>query len=169
MSNTLPESFAAIVTPAVDSPTSTTPREEPGRVENTVARGFDTSLIKKYPRSNRKVSINYGTYSLMTDEESMEITQSIHISPAGIEFQSTTNFQEGTLLRILVNIPDYWQRKRRFVEYRRIDQPDRFSILAKVVRSEDVGRRGKKKMVTVQTVSIDETDELVLKSYLQEG
>jgi hypothetical protein len=32
-----------------------------------------------------------------------------------------------------------------------------------------VGRRGKKKIVTVQTVNIDETDELVLKSYLQEG
>ena len=57
----------------------------------------------------------------------------------------------------------------RFVQYRRIDQPARFPILAKVVGVEDVGRRGKKKIVTVQTVSIDETDELVLKSFLQEG
>jgi len=137
--------------------------------EAIVHNVFDSSLIKNYPRSNRKVNINYGTYSLMANEDSMEATQSIHISPAGIEFQSTVNYQEGTLLRILVNIPDYWQRKRKFVEYRRVDQPNRFSILAKVIRTEDVGRRGKKKMVTVQTVSIDETDELVLKSYLQEG
>lgn len=141
----------------------------PSTEESSMIRGFDTSLIKKYPRSNRKVSINYGTYNLMADEHTMDATQSIHISPAGIEFQSVKAFTEGTLLRILVNIPDYWQRKRKFVEYRRIDQPARFSILAKVVRSEDVGRRGKKKMVTVQTVSIDETDELVLKSFLQEG
>lgn len=148
---------------------STSVTDEAPKTDENLVRGFDTSLIKKYPRSNRKVSINYGAYSLMTDEDSMDATQSIHISPAGIEFQSAKAFQEGTLLRILVNIPDYWQRKRRFVEYRRIDQPARFSILAKVVRSEDLGRRGKKKMVTVQTVSIDETDEMVLKSFLQEG
>lgn len=145
------------------------PTEATPRAEENFARGFDTTLIKKYPRSNRKVSIAFGAYSLMTDEEAMEAAQSTHISPAGIEFQSAQAFTEGTLLRILVNIPDYWQRKRKFVEYRRIDQPARFSILAKVVRTEDIGRRGKKKMVTVQTVSIDETDELVLKSFLQEG
>jgi hypothetical protein len=93
----------------------------------------------------------------------------MHISPHGIEFQTTTAFAPGTLLRIHLDIPDYWQRKLRFVQYRRIDQPARFPILAKVVNVEDIGRRGKKKIVTVQTVSIDETDELVLKSYLQEG
>ncbi|MCX6117318.1 MAG: hypothetical protein NT027_07240 [Proteobacteria bacterium] len=134
-----------------------------------VSRRFDSSLIKNYPRSNRKVQINFGAYSLSSDEKLMEAAQSVHISPAGIEFQSQQAFTEGTLLRIHVNIPDYWQRKTKFVEYRRIDQPARFSILAKVIQTQDVGKRGKKKMVTVQTVSIDETDELVLKSFLQEG
>lgn len=132
-------------------------------------KGFDSTAIKKYPRSNRKVHINFGAYSLLSNDDSMEATQSIHISPGGIEFQSQQPLPEGTLLKIHVNIPNYWQRKRRFVEYRRVDQPERFSILAKVVHSEDIGRRGKKKLVTVQTVSIDETDEMVLKSYLQEG
>ncbi|MCX6125283.1 MAG: hypothetical protein NTV34_11150 [Proteobacteria bacterium] len=141
----------------------------PIKSEEVVFRGFDSSLIKDYPRSNRKVSINYGTYGLMSAQGKMDATQSIHISPAGIEFQSVKAFAEGTLLRIMVNIPDYWKRKRKFVEYHRIDQPATFSILAKVVRSEDIGRRGKKKMVTVQTVIIDATDEMVLKSFLQEG
>ena len=130
---------------------------------------FDASLIKKYPRSSRKVSMRYGTYSISSDESALEATQSMHISPHGIEFQTTACYSPGTLLRIHLDIPDYWQRKLRFVQYRRIDQPARFPILAKVVTVEEVGRRGKKKIVTVQTVSIDETDELVLKSYLQEG
>jgi hypothetical protein len=137
--------------------------------EENLSRAFDPALIKTYPRSNRKVSINYGAYSLSSDESNMDATHSIHISPAGIEFQSVKAFAEGTLLKILVKIPDYWVRKRKFVEYRRIDQPAQFSILAKVVRSEDVGRRGKRKMLTVQTVSIDEIDKQVLKSFLQEG
>ena len=150
----------------IQTPAST---EAPRSEKEVVIKGFDTALIKKYPRSNRKVQINFGAYSLLSNEDSMEATQSIHISPAGLEFQSQQPLPEGTLLKIHVNIPNYWQRKRRFVEYRRVDQPERFSILAKVIQSEDIGRRGKKKLVTVQTVSIDETDELVLKSYLQEG
>jgi hypothetical protein len=136
---------------------------------NTNSNKFDASLIKKYPRSTRKVSMKYGAYSINTDESTLESTQSMHISPHGIEFQTTSCYNPGTLLRIHLDIPDYWQRKLRFVQYRRVDQPDRFPILAKVVSVQDVGRRGKKKIITVQTVSIDETDELVLKSYLQEG
>jgi hypothetical protein len=130
---------------------------------------FDPTLIKKYPRSTRKVSMKYGAYSLSADDESLEATQSVHISPHGIEFHTTMSYAPGTLLRIHLDIPDYWQRKLRFVQYRRIDQPARFPILAKVISVESIGRRGKKKSVTVQTVSIDETDELVLKNYLQEG
>lgn len=137
--------------------------------ESTASNKFDATLIKKYPRSTRKVTMHYGTYSLSADVENLDSTQSVHISPHGIEFQTTATYAPGTLLRIHLDIPDYWQRKLRFVQYRRIDQPARFPILAKVVTVEDVGRRGKKKMITVQTVSIDETDELVLKSYLQEG
>ena len=32
-----------------------------------------------------------------------------------------------------------------------------------------MGKRGKKKLVLVQTVNIDEIDEQVLKTYLQDG
>ena len=139
-------------------------------VQEAVNSGkFDASLIKKYPRSTRKVAMKYGTYSLSVDENGLETTQSVHISPHGIEFHTNTVYAPGTLLRIHLDIPDYWQRKLRFVQYRRIDQPAQFPILAKVVSVENIGRRGKKKAVTVQTVSIDETDELVLKNYLQEG
>ncbi len=130
---------------------------------------FDAAQIKNYPRSNRKVAMRYGAYGLPSEEDTLAATQSVHISPQGIEFCTTEAYAPGTLLRIQLDIPDYWQRKLRFVQYRRIDQPARFPILAKVISSEAVGRRGKKKIVTVQTVSIDETDELVLKNFLQEG
>lgn len=135
----------------------------------TAAPKFDAAQIKNFPRSNRKVSMRYGAFGLPSDDEVLAATQSMHISPQGIEFCTTEAYAPGTLLRIHLDIPDYWQRKLKFVQYRRVDQPARFPILAKVISSEAVGRRGKKKVVTVQTVSIDETDELVLRSYLQEG
>jgi len=161
-SNTQPQPINS-----VDSSKTANETSELAPVSNS--NKFDVTLIKKYPRSTRKVNIKYGTYSISADENTLESTQSLHISPHGVEFQTTASYSPGTLLRIHLDIPDYWQRKLRFVQYRRIDQPARFPILAKVVSVEDVGRRGKKKIITAQTVSIDETDELVLKSYLQEG
>jgi len=53
-------------------------------------------------------------------------------------------------------------------EYRRIDSPQQFRILAKVLRTEEIGKRGRKKLILAQTVNIDEIDEKVLKSYLQD-
>jgi hypothetical protein len=130
--------------------------------------GFDEDLIKKYPRSNRKISVDVMPYGLLQPDPDNK-TLTTHISPYGMEFQATKDYPEGTLLKIHITLPDYWSRKQRFVDYRRVDTPETFKILAKVVKSEDVGKRGKKKLVLVQTVNMDEVDEQVLKSYLQDG
>jgi hypothetical protein len=130
---------------------------------------FDVESIKKYPRSNRKIAVDVAPYGLLNEDKLDLKAQTLFISPHGIQFQGTKDYAEGTLLKIHVTLPDYWTRKQKFVEYRRIDQPDTFKILAKVVKTEDVGKRGKKKLVLVQTVNMDEVDEQVLKSYLQDG
>jgi hypothetical protein len=141
----------------------------PAPTAPAVAAGFDEDLIKKYPRSNRKVQVDVMPYGLAAGAAPDNKALTVHISPHGIEFQGTRDYPQGTLLKIHVSLPDYWNRKQRFVEYRRVDTPETFKILAKVVRTEDVGKRGKKKLVVVQTVNMDEVDEQVLKSYLQDG
>jgi hypothetical protein len=149
---------------STQSPVQVNPEAGP-----TQPAGFNEDLIKKYPRANKKISLSFTTYSLAAEELSAESGLSTFISPHGIEFQAPKDYPMGTLLKIHVSLPDYWTRKQKFVEYRRIDSPERFKILAKVVKTEDVGKRGKKKLVTVQTVNMDEIDEQVLKSFLQEG
>jgi len=131
--------------------------------------GFDEDLIKKYPRANRKIVVDVSPYSLGAEPNDDNKAQTLFISPHGMEFQGTQAYPEGTLLKIHISIPDYWNRKQQFVEYRRVDTPGTFKVLAKVVRVEDVGKRGKKKLTVVQTVNMDEVDEQVLKSYLQDG
>ncbi|WP_141730944.1 PilZ domain-containing protein [Oligoflexus tunisiensis] len=129
---------------------------------------FNEDLVKKYPRSNRRLSLNvarYGINAEMGPEEAL----TVHISPYGIQFRVTEEYEEGQLLKIHINMPDYWERKQRFVDYSRIDTPSNFKILAKVVSTEDVGKRGKKKIVLARTVNMDEIDEQVLKAFLQEG
>ena len=134
---------------------------------------FDSELITKYPKSNKKIALEVEPYGLDESGKDEGVrqppnAQCVHISPYGLEFQAQEDYPSGTLLRILVNLPNYWTRKQQLVEYRRIDKPEKFKILAKVVKTEDVGKRGKKKRVTVQTVNMDEIDEQVLKSFLQE-
>ena len=137
-------------------------------VQAVLPTGFDEDLIKKYPRSNRKISVAVAAYGLV-DHSGEQRAQTLHISPHGLEFQGTQSYADGTLLKIHISLPDYWNRKQRFVEYRRVDTPGTFKVLAKVVRSEEVGKRGKKKIVVAQVVNMDEIDEQVLKSFLQDG
>jgi len=146
------------------SSSAATPPQAP-----TNADGFNEDLVRKYPRSNRKIAVDVAPYGLMRDEVEGLKAQTIHISPHGMEFQGNKDFPEGTLLKIHISLPDYWVRKQRFVDYRRVDTPGTFKMLGKVVRTEDVGKRGKKKLIVVQTVNMDEVDEQVLKSYLQDG
>jgi hypothetical protein len=130
---------------------------------------FDEELIRKYPRANRRVQLCVQPYGLMNEKTAEDKGQTTFISPYGIEFQGGRDYSPGTLLKISVTIPNYWTRKQRFVEYTRVDAPDTFRVLAKVLRSEDIGKRAKKKLVTVETVNMDEVDEKVLRAFLQEG
>jgi hypothetical protein len=134
-------------------------------------QSFDVDLITQYPKSKKKVSLQIREFSVLNEltEERTFKAQSIHISPYGLEFQVPDDYIDGTLLKIDVSLPNYWNRKQQFVDYARIDTPKTFKILAKVVSSEEIGRRGKKKLVTAQTLNIDEVDEKVLREFLKEG
>jgi hypothetical protein len=142
---------------------------EPNKSDKDKKLVFDDEIIKKYPRSNKKIAVDVHKFGLDTEEDNQHKGHTSFISPYGLQFQGTNEYEEGSLLKIHLAIPDYWTRKQRFVDYQRIDSPDKFKLLAKVVRIEDIGKRGRKKMVTVQVVNIDDIDEQVLKSYLQDG
>lgn len=129
---------------------------------------FNEDLVKKYPRSNRRLTVGVAKYGI-TAEAGEEDAQTVHISPFGMQLRVGNEYEEGELLKIFINIPDYWERKRRFVDYSRIDAPDNFKILVKVISSEEVGKRGRKKILLARTVNMDEVDEQVLKAFLQEG
>lgn len=141
--------------------------EGPEKDESSIPL-FNEDLVKKYPRSNRRLTVGVARYGI-TAESGDEEAQTVHISPFGMQIRVGNEYEEGDLLKIFVNIPDYWDRKRRFVDYSRVDTPGTFKMLVKVVSSEEVGKRGKKKILLARTVNMDEVDEQVLKAFLQEG
>ena len=128
---------------------------------------FDEALVTNYPKSNKKIVLEVSPYSIKDGEPGQ--AQTLHISPYGLEFSTTTNYPDGTLLKIHVALPDYWNRKQQLVTYSRIDAPGTFKVLARVVRSKELGKRGKKRLTMVKTLNIDEVDEQVLKNFLQES
>ena len=142
-------------------------------VDENLRNEFDSDLIRKYPKANKKLTINVHTYGIhATDTEDTPDSkngQSQFISPHGIEFRTAEAYEDGALLKIHIALPDYWTRKQKFVDYARIDTPNDFRILARVMKTEEVGKRGRKRLVTCKTLVIDEVDEQVLKTFLQEG
>ncbi len=135
--------------------------------KNAMKKAFDEELVTKYPRSRQRLSMSIDNYKIELETPDEGTTQSVHISPYGLKFQTTEEFIDGDLLKIHVKLPNYWARKQNLVDYGRVDQPNTFKILAKVVHSENIGKRGKKKNVLVQTVNMDTVDEEVLKKYLK--
>lgn len=132
---------------------------------------FDVSLVKGYPKANRKLSIVIDQYSLSSSVDKSSSTYrsvTTFISPHGLEFFGHANHPKGSLLKIAINIPDFWPRKKKLVNYSRIDTPGTFHILAKVIDSQDVGKRRKKRAIIAKVVNIDEVDEEVLRSFLDE-
>lgn len=129
---------------------------------------FDISLVRDYPKSNRRVGIEVERYRIGNREiaETAKI-EAVHVSPYGLEFVGQHNYEVGTLLKIHINIPDFWERKSRYVNYNRIDSPSNIKVLGKVVISEEAGRRIKKRSIVVETVNIDEIDERVLIEFLR--
>jgi len=143
---------------------------EPNNQNKSKKQSFDSSLVKLYPRSNKKLKLYVENFGLKDGEDDKSLNgQTVHISPHGIEFRTADDYEDGTLLKIHVSIPDYWNRKQKHVNYGRIDQPQDFRILAKVQSSKEVGKRGKKTLVMAETLIIDDVDAQVLKKFLQEG
>ena len=125
---------------------------------------FDEKVIKT--STERRIPLEISTYSL--DQQETIKAFSIHFTSQGLEFTSPADYARGTLLRINVYLPDFWQRKRKLVNYHRVEPPEHFRILAKVVKSDIQCRKSRKKLVLAQTVNMDEIDAQVLSSWLQE-
>ncbi|MDD9950336.1 MAG: hypothetical protein OXT67_02100 [Zetaproteobacteria bacterium] len=131
---------------------------------------FDESLICDFPRANKKLNISVRQYNLTNETQGAHKTsQCSKISPHGIEFHCPEDYELGTLLKIDVSLPDYWRLKKKYVDYSRIDSPDQFKILARVIKMESVGKRSRKKKIIAKTVNIDEVDEIVLRTFLKDG
>lgn len=121
---------------------------------------YDLKLVTK------KIPIKYCEYKISNTANKMLLAESIGISVKGLLFQSLSEFKQGSLLRVWVELPDYWARKSKIVEYRHTEAPTFFQILARVLSSEEILKRGTKFQILCENLTIDNVDEIILNEYL---
>ncbi len=121
---------------------------------------FDLKLVTK------KIPMKFCEYKISNTPSKMLMTESIGISTKGLLFQSLTEFKKGSLLRIWVELPDYWARKSKIVEYRHTEAPTFFQVLARVLSVEEILKRGTRYQILCENLTIDNVDEAILDEYL---
>jgi hypothetical protein len=118
---------------------------------------------------SKKIPLRFCKFNITNNYNKMLQGETVTIAPDGATFYSSLSYDVGCLMRLYIEIPDYWARKSQHVEYRHTDAPSHFQMLCRVVTCEDVGRRPNRYMITVQTVNIDPVDGRVLADYLGVG
>lgn len=114
----------------------------------------------------KKIPIRFAEYRISTNANKMISGDTISVSNLGVLFGSGLPFPKGALMRVWMEMPDYWARKARHVGYRHTEAPSFFQILVRVVACDETGKRNAKYQILCQTVNLDPIDELVLCDYL---
>jgi hypothetical protein len=131
-----------------------------------------TKIYKKNPTSEslgliaKKVGIRYCEYKISNQPAKMLASETISLSTQGISFVSSVNFPKGTLLRVWVEIPNFWNLKSKLVEYSHTDAPEYFQMLSRSVFVEENGKRNPKFNILAETVNLDPADERLLSEFL---
>lgn len=106
-------------------------------------------------------------YKISNTQAEMASTESLAMSLSGVLFFSNKAYQKDTLMRVWVEIPNYWARKSRHVEYRHTEAPQHFQILSRVVKCEENSFGQPGFQIFCENLNIDPIDELILQEYLQ--
>ncbi len=121
---------------------------------------FDLRLVTK------KISIKFSEYKISTQMKNMFHSETIAISKKGILFTNKCSYEKGTLMRIWIELPDYWSKKSKHVDYRHTDAPNHFQVLSRVISCEEKINQTNIFQILCENLNIDPIDESVLQDYL---
>lgn len=116
---------------------------------------------------NRSISLKYCEYKISNTENKMLQAESIAISNKGVFFNSLVDFKLGNLLRIWIELPNYWAKKSRLVDYQHTNAPNYFQILSRVIKTNEALKRGNIFQILCENLVVDPIDEAVLENYIR--
>ena len=129
---------------------------------------FDRKTLRSYAYARCRLPLEISPYSLKKRDSL--VGYSFFISPGGLEFSSVGSYKVGSLLRIGIHLPNYWQCKQEYVDYYHIDPPKSFDVFAKVISVDEIRSRScPQKVFLAQTLNIDNIDEKILVNFLAQN
>ncbi len=112
-----------------------------------------------------QIPMKFIEFKISNKISSMEQTQTAAISEKGIVFKSNNPVELFSLLRIFIEIPNYWEWKAQKVDYKHTDAPSHFQILARVISSEQDFISPQHELVC-EILNIDSVDLSILNDYI---
>ena len=128
--------------------------------------GKSVPTVQQLRLVTKKIPMKFCEFKISNCATKMLPTDTISISNQGILFNSTQPFVTGTLMRVWIEMPDYWARKARLVGYRHTEAPTYFQVLTRVIACEEACKRHTKFQLACHNVNLDPIDESVLNDYL---
>lgn len=118
---------------------------------------------------NRKLPIRFCEFKISNTPRKMLKSDTQAIAVEGIQFTSSAQFEPGVIMRVWIELPDYWSRKSRHVGYRHTEAPSWFQMLARVLSCDELNKRGSKFQILCESVNLDPADVRVLREFLGTG
>ena len=152
-----------IILGALDTDEQTSPSGHDSELGKSNSTPLSLGLIAK------KIPIKFSEYRISTISNKMMPSETVSISDRGILFYSQLPFPTGNLMRIWIELPEYWARKSRHVGYLHTEAPTFFQVLSRVVSNELSTKRSWRHQIFCENVNLDPIDEKVLKDFLGIG
>lgn len=125
----------------------------------------ESNLSKDHGQASR-VPITLSHFKINDDNKCQVHSLAQFLNPKRFSFQSTFSFNVQSLLRVKISLPDYWQRKSKFVGYSHTYAPSSFQVLARVIEASEYQKKSKSYEFECEIVNIDAIDEVILTEFL---
>ena len=113
------------------------------------------------------ISVKFCEYKISNTENKMLVSKIKAATTEALLIESPYFFDAGALMRIWIEIPNYWVMKSKKVNYRHTQAPKYFQILSKVKTCEEnYHNNGFCFVMTCENLTIDPIDSSILNEYL---
>lgn len=127
----------------------------------------DKNASSPFPLVSKKIPLKFCEYKISNLEQSMQKSNSTSISRGGVTFLAEKNIAKGTLLRIWLEVPHYWEKKSKYVDYKHTEAPSHFQVLSRVVNSQEMDKKKSSYHIICENLNMDPIDENVLNEFLK--
>jgi len=115
----------------------------------------------------RTIAIKFCEFKISNSSKNMMPSETLFISKQGLLFKCLAPLKTNMLLRIKIELPDYWNRKSKHVGYCYTEAPKYFQILCRILDVEELFEPDPGYYILCENINLDQVDANILTDYLR--